>query len=56
LILKSRKILIVEPGENLRDAMELQRMRTGYGGGFFVYFNRRQAPSKGTGSSTPAFA
>ena len=34
------QILIVEAGENLRDAMERQRMRTGYGGGFFVYFNR----------------
>jgi len=50
------QILIVEAGENLRDAMERQRMRTGYGGGFFVYFNRQPEPPKATRSSTPAFA
>ena len=52
---KKPQILIVKPGENLRDAMERQRMRTGYGGGFFVYFNRQPEPSQ-TGSSTSAFA
>jgi hypothetical protein len=53
---KKPEILIVEAGETLRDAMERQRMRTGYGGGFFIYFNREPKPSKSTRGATPAFA
>jgi hypothetical protein len=36
--------LVVKVGECLRDAMERQRMRTGYGGGFFIYFDRDPKP------------
>jgi hypothetical protein len=50
------QILIVEAGETLRDAMERQRMRTGYGGGFFIYFNREPKLSESTRGPTPAFA
>ena len=53
---KKPHILIVEAGETLRDAMERQRMCTGYGGGFFVYFNREPKPSKSMRGPTPAFA
>jgi hypothetical protein len=53
---KKPQILIVEVDETLRDAMERQRMRTGYGGGFFIYFNREPKPSKPTRGPTPAFA
>jgi hypothetical protein len=52
---KKPQILIVEAGETLRDAIERQRMRTGYGGGFFIYFNREPKPSKSTRGPTPAF-
>jgi hypothetical protein len=53
---KRPQILIVEAGETLRDAMESQRMRTGYGGGFLIYFNRGPKPSKSTRGPNPAFA
>jgi hypothetical protein len=53
---KKPQILIVEAGETLRDAMERQRMRTGYGGGFFIYFNRELKPPKSRRGPTPAFA
>jgi hypothetical protein len=41
---KKPHILIVNVGETLRDAMERQRLRTGYGGGFSVYFDRKSEP------------
>jgi hypothetical protein len=50
------QILIVEAGETLQGAMERQRMRTGYGGGFFIYFNRGPKPPKSTRGPNPAFA
>jgi hypothetical protein len=53
---KRPEILVVEAGETLRDAMERQRMRTGYGGGFFIYFNREPKPSKSTRVPKLAFA
>ena len=53
---KKPQILIVEAGETLRNAMERQRMRTGYGGGFFIYFNREPKPWKSTSGPNPAFA
>lgn len=53
---KKPEILVVEAGETLRDAMERQRMRTGYGGGFFIYFNREPKPLKSTRVPKLAFA
>jgi hypothetical protein len=53
---KKPQILIVEAGETLHDAMERQRMRTGYGGGFFIYFDRGPNPSTSTRGSNLAFA
>ena len=53
---KKPQILIVEAGETLRNAMERQRMRTGYGGGFFIYFNREPKQWKSTSGPNPAFA
>jgi hypothetical protein len=52
---KKPQILIVEAWETLRDAMERQRLRTGYGGGFTIYFNWGAVPSKSTVAPTSAF-